>query len=530
MNFKFLKNDILSGFIVFLIALPLCLGIAQASQAPLFSGIVAGIIGGVVIGFLSKSQLSVSGPAAGLVAIVIAGISDLGAFELFLCAVILAGVFQLILGLLKAGSFASFFPLNVIEGMLAGIGLTIIIKQIPDAIGLVSGSSSVGMSDAEDGLHHWIDLNNIISITEFGAMFIAAVGIFILIIWSKIAKGNIRIIPAALITVIAGTIINILLGFVFPNWQLSGSHLVSLNVPTGFSDFFGQFMLPDLNGFFNPKVYTVGAVIAIVASIETLLCIEATDKLDPKKRNTSGNAELRAQGIGNIVSGFLGGLPITSVIVRSSANINAGAKTKMSTIAHGFFLLICVAFIPAILNLIPKAALAAVLIFTGYNLCRPAIFKHMWKDGFTQFIPFLATVLGVVFLDLLQGVAIGAALSVIFMLVAAFKGENKRSFSQRWARLMLAIKNPFTWDDENGRKIMRLNDKLYFLNKTKVKSALKELPKGSEIVIDASQNEYIEADVVSVINTFVKSDAKHRKIKVETVGFQPQYNIANTLS
>lgn len=529
MNFKFLKNDVLSGFIVFLIALPLCLGIAQASQAPLFSGIVAGVVGGVVIGLLSQSQLSVSGPAAGLVAIVIAGISDLGAFELFLCAVVVAGALQLILGLLKAGGFATYFPLNVIEGMLAGIGLTIIIKQIPDAIGFLAETNNVGMVDAEDGLHHWADFSHIKHVTETGAIIISIVGIAILVLWSKFVKGKMKMIPAALIVVIVGTLLNLLFTSVYPAWAMTESHLVRLDVPSSFKDFFGQFMLPDFAGFTNPKVYTTGIVIAIVASIETLLCIEATDKLDPQKRSTSGNVELRAQGIGNIVSGFLGGLPITSVIVRSSANINAGAKSKMSAVYHGVFLLLCVALIPMILNLIPKAALAAILIFTGYNLCRPAIFKHMWKDGMSQFIPFLATVLGVVFLDLLKGVGIGAVLSILFMLITAFKSNNQFTFSQKWKRFIATLKQPFVWNQKDGNKVLELNEQLYFLNKTKVKNVLKDIPFHDSITIDASKSKHIEADVITALKQFILTDAKHKKIKVETVGFDPKFKIKNTI-
>lgn len=528
MNFKFFKNDILSGFIVFLIALPLCLGIAQASQAPLFSGIVAGVVGGIVIGVLSQSQLSVSGPAAGLVAIVIAGISDLGAFELFLCAVIVAGVLQLILGLVKAGGFATYFPLNVIEGMLAGIGLTIIIKQIPDAIGFLAESNNVGMVDADDGLHHWADFAHIKHVTETGAIIISIVGIAILALWAKLVKGKMKMIPAALIVVIVGTLLNLLFTAVYPAWAMTESHLVRLDVPASFSGFFGQFLLPDFAGFTNPKVYTVGIIIAVVASIETLLCIEATDKLDPQKRTTSGNAELRAQGIGNIVSGLIGGLPITSVIVRSSANINAGAKSKMSAVYHGIFLLLCVALIPMVLNLIPKAALAAILIFTGYNLCRPAIFKHMWKDGWSQFIPFLATVLGVVFLDLLKGVGIGAVLSLLFMGIAAFKSESM-TFSEKWKNLISTMKRPFVWTDVNGKKTMQLKEQLYFLNKTKMKNTLRELPYHSEVIIDASQSKHIEADVITVLKHFIHSEAKHKQIKVETIGFDPKFNIKNTI-
>src|SRR5690606_6690712 len=313
----------LAGLIVFLIALPLCLGIAQASNAPLFSGIVSGIIGGIVIGFLSKSNYSVSGPAAGLVAIVIAALQDLGSFEIFLCAVVIAGVFQLLLGFLKAGTFANFFPSSVIEGMLAGIGLTIIFKQLPDAVGYNGPDNLIGMRDGERGMNTDI-LQGITAHIHPGAVIITLLSVAILLLWqTKIVK-KIRIVPAGLLVVVLGTLLNLWFKNSANGLQLNPELLVQLSVPQSASDFLAQFKLPHFQGFFDPKVWGIGATIAVVASIETLLCIEATDKLDPLKRNTSGNAELKAQGIGNILSGFIGGLPITSVIVRSSANINAG--------------------------------------------------------------------------------------------------------------------------------------------------------------------------------------------------------------
>ena len=415
--FAYLKNDFLAGLIVFLIALPLCLGIAQASNAPLFSGIVAGITGGIVIGFFSKSTFSVSGPAAGLVAIIVGALAEIGVFEIFLCAVVLSGVFQLILGFAKAGTFANFFPSSVIEGMLAGIGLTIIFKQLPDAVGY--SSDRVGMLDGERGMN----LNILSGITEnihWGAVIITVVCLAILILWNTKAFKKVQKIPAGLVVVVVGTMLNALFSKASGAMHLNEEFLVQLNVPSSVGAFLSQFTLPDLSGFLNPLIWQYGLIIAVVASIETLLCIEATDKMDPLKRNTSGNSELIAQGIGNITSGFLGGLPITSVIVRSSANINAGAKTKLSTIIHGILLLVCVASIPVILNMIPKSALAAILIFTGYRLARPGIFVHMYHVGRTEFIPFVVTAVAVAlpFLGLLKGVGLGMLISVFYLLRA----------------------------------------------------------------------------------------------------------------
>ncbi len=501
------KKDFLAGLIVFLIALPLCLGIAQASQAPLFSGIVAGVIGGIVIGFLSKSNLSVSGPAAGLVAIVIVAIEQLGAFNIFLCAVMIAGAIQLILGLLKAGSIASYFPSNVIEGMLAGIGLTIIIKELPNALGHNTGSA--GLPDAEDGFV-FADITASLQQIEPAAIIIAITGIVILGLWQSRGFKKLQMIPAGLLVVVVGTLIN-------EGFKLSGSalymgtsYLVNLPIPTSARDFFGQFSLPDFSGMANPEVWKTGIVIAIVASIETLLCIEATDKLDPLKRNTSGNAELRAQGIGNMVSGFIGGLPITSVIVRSSANINAGARTKVSTIAHGLLLLLCVALIPALLNHIPKAALAAILIYTGYRLCRPAIFRHMWEAGRSQFIPFVATVIAVVTLDLLKGVGIGLVISVFYLL-----------------RQNMGI--PYYYHRSsyrNGDLIkLTLAQEVSFLNKASIKETLDKLPPNSKVIIDASRTEYIDFDVLDLIREFAASKAGAANITISLVGFKNIYKV-----
>jgi MFS superfamily sulfate permease-like transporter len=503
----YLKRDIIAGVIVFLIALPLCLGIAQASGAPLWSGIVAGIVGGIVIGSLSGSQLSVVGPAAGLTAIVIAAISDLGAFNIFLCAVMVAGFVQIILGFLKAGTIANYFPTSVIEGMLAGIGLTIIIKQIPDAVGYMNPSGR--MEDAEDGFS-MATITNSLEHVQLGAVIIALIGITILVLWTTKPFKKLALLPSGLIVVILGTVLNQVFLTSGSALYLDNTHLVSLPVASNISEFFGQFMMPDFSGFTNPKVWQTGVVIAVVASIETLLCIEATDKLDPLKRFTPTNRELKAQGIGNMVSGLIGGLPVTSVIVRSSANINAGARTKRSTIIHGTLLLVCAATIPVILNMIPKASLAAILIYTGYRLCNPRVFKHMWHGGMTQFIPFVATVVAVVSLDLLKGVGIGLIISIFYIL------RHNMRIPYYYQRSTYS----------NGELVkLTLAQEVSFLNKASIKETLHNLPENTSVIIDASQTEYIDFDVLDMIKDYTTNQAPEKNIKVSLIGFKNVYNV-----
>lgn len=511
--FSNFKNDAISGIIVFLIALPLCLGIAQASGAPLFSGIVAGVIGGIVIGALSGSQLSVAGPAAGLILIVVGAIEGLG-WESFLCAVIVAGLFQVILGFAKAGSIASYFPSSVIEGMLAGIGLTIIIKQIPEALGY-DGEGHERMVAAEDGFT--LDyITSAFGHMETGALIVSIVGIGILMLWTTKPFQKLKLVPAGLIVVVLGVLINQLFKMQDSALYLGSIHLVNLPIATSFADFTSQFSMPDFAGFMNPQVWQVGLVIAAVASIETLLCIEATDKLDPQKRYTPTNRELKAQGIGNMVSGLIGGLPITSVIVRSSANIHSGAKSKAATIMHGILLLVCVSTIPVILNMIPKASLAAILIFVGYKLCNPKSFIHAYKDGgWTQLIPLVVTTLAVVSIDLLKGVGIGLLVSTIFLLY-----RNMRiPFSFR--------KSSYT----NGELIeIKLAQEVSFLNKAGIKMALDKLPAGSKVVIDASGTEYIDFDVLDLIREFHDNKAGDKDIEMSLVGFKESYKIPQAAS
>lgn len=511
-----LKNDLLAGVIVFLIALPLCLGIAQASGAPLFSGIIAGIIGGIVVGFFSRSALSVSGPAAGLAVIVQSSINDLGGLEmfgLFLCAVVVAGFVQLLLGFLRAGTIANFFPTSVIEGMLAGIGLTIIFKQVPDAFGYDISAHRVGIMDGERGID-WESLFGFYHHVEPTAIIISLLGVGVLALFAMPSMKKYKLVPAGLLVVLLG----IGIGLISNSSGVEALHLekeyfVQLFVPSNTGEFFSQFSFPDFSGFLNPAVWQAGVVIAVVASIETLLCIEATDKLDPLKRFTSGNAELKAQGIGNMLSGLIGGLPITSVIVRSSANINAGGRTKRTTIFHGVLLLVCVATIPALLNYIPKAALAAILIFTGYRLARPAQFKHMYRVGRTEFIPFVVTTVAVAlpFLGLLKGVALGIVISIFYLLRA-----NMRI--------------PYYYqkiESQDGTHVttLKLAQEVSFLNKGSIKMTLESFPEGSNVVIDASQTEYIDFDVVEIIREFHDVQAPLRRITVSLVGFKNIYKI-----
>ncbi|NSL89460.1 SulP family inorganic anion transporter [Chitinophaga sp. Mgbs1] len=508
--FSNIKGDFSSGLVVFLIAVPLCLGIALASGAPLFAGMISGIIGGLVIGFLSGSQLSVSGPAAGLTAIVLTAITKLGAFDIFLLSVVIAGALQFVLGLIKAGTVANYFPSNVITGMLSAIGIIIILKQLPHAFGYdaeAEGSVAFIQADGENTFTALLSTLNHISI---GATVITVISIFIILYWSKIPKVN--LVPAPLVAVIAG----ILLNYAFSGNEvlaLGSNHLVNLPVPSSFSDFIGQFTLPRFSEIGNKEVWISAATIAIIASVETLLNVEATDKLDPMKRYTPPNRELKAQGIGNMVSGMIGGLPITSVIVRSSANINAGGKTKLSTMIHGSLLLICAALIPVLLNKIPLATLAAVLLVTGYKLCKIAIFKEMFRNGKYQWIPFVATVLAIVFTDLLIGIGIGMAVSVL----AILRGNMKSSYYFRKEKY------------QTGDSIrLELAQEVSFLNKASILLTLDHLPNDTTVVIDAHKTAYIDFDVLQTIREFKEIKAPQKNIKVILTGFKEVYNIENT--
>ncbi len=508
--FANLKSDFPSGLVVFLVALPLCLGIALASGAPPLSGIIAGIVGGIVVGTLSRSHISVSGPAAGLTAIVLTAITDLGAFNIFLTAGLIAGIIQLILGFIKAGSISNYFPTNVIEGMLAGIGIIIILKQIPHAVGYDSDFEG-DEAFAEKGGNAWDSILDSFNHVQLGAIVITLISIAILISWDRIGfLKRLKLIPGALVAVIVGVVLNEIFISSGSPLAIEKEHLVNLPVPQSWDDFKNIIVTPDFSGFLNVKVWTVGATIAIVASIETLLCIEASDRMDSQKRYTDTNVELKAQGIGNILSTLIGGLPMTSVVVRSSANANAGAKTKMSAIIHGILLLISVLSIPFLLNKIPLATLAAVLLLVGYKLAKPSIIMHFWHKGKYQFVPFIATLLAVVFTDLLKGVALGIIISILFIL----RGNLKRAYRFR--------KEKF----EDGDVIrIDLAQEVSFLNKAAIKTTLSQIPENSKVVINASDTVYIAHDVLDLIQEFATIRASEENIKVKLKGFKKAYEL-----
>lgn len=509
-----LKSDFASGLVVFLVALPLCLGIAMASGAPLFSGIIAGIVGGIVVGYLSQSQISVTGPAAGLTAIVLTAITDFGAFNIFLTAVFLAGVIQLLLGLVKAGSISNYFPTNVIEGMLAGIGIIIILKQLPHAFGYDSDFEGDESFLQLDGSNTLSALSALLNHVQLGSIVITLISLLILIAWDKLpALKKLKLVPGALIAVILGVILNEVFMATGSSLAIQKQHLVSLPVPTSVDELKAILVFPDFTAVTNSKVWITALTIAVVASIETLLCIEAADRMDAMKRYTDTNVELKAQGIGNIISSLLGGLPMTSVVVRTSANNNAGAKSKMSTIIHGFLLLLSVILIPAVLNKIPLATLAAVLLMVGYKLAKPATFLHFWEKGKYQFVPFIATLVGVVFTDLLKGVALGIVISIIFVL----KGNLKRAYSFR--------KEAYADGDIIH---IDLAQEVSFLNKAAIKSTLKAIPENSKVVINAHDTVYIAHDILDLIREFKTTRAIDENIKVKLKGFKKAYQLQNT--
>lgn len=501
--FSNFRQDLPASIVVFFVALPLCLGIAMASGAPLFSGVIAGIIGGIVVGALSGSKLGVSGPAAGLAVIVLTAIKDLGGFDIFLVAVVLSGIFQLIIGFARAGSIAYFFPSSVIYGMLSGIGIIIFIKQIPHAFGYDKSPAGDFEFMQSDGQNTFSELFNMIDFISPGALIIASVSLAILLLWETdfMKKQKVfQLIQGPVVAVVSGVILNI----IFENmdgFSLRADQLVSVPVATNMGEFFDSFTLPNFTALSNPQVYITGMVIAVVASLETLLCVEATDKQDPYKNVTPTNKELKAQGIGNILSGLIGGLPVTQVIVRSSANMQAGGRTKLSAIFHGIFLLVSIMIIPNILNLIPLSTLAAILFIVGYKLAKPAIFKKMYSQGKGQFIPFVITILGIVFIDLLWGLGIGLVASVFFILVNNYR-----------------IPYTLTREVAEGNKkiIIELAQEVTFLNKASILNSFVQIPNDTHVIIDASKTSYMHYDVTEIIEDFM-SNAVTRGIKLEVI-------------
>lgn len=514
---SYFKTDIQAGLVVFLVALPLCLGIALASGADPLAGIISGVIGGIVVGFISGSQLSVTGPAAGLTAIVGAAIISLGSYETFLMAVVLAGAIQLVMGLVKAGTISNYFPSNVIEGMLMAIGITIILTQLPHAIGYDVAHEG-DFFQFETAFTHGLisDLVDAVNFSHLGAVIVTCVSLAILISYNQIKQlQKLKVVPPALVAVLAGVALNEFFKASNSSLAISSEHLVNLPIPDSFDGFLGQFSMPNWSSFTNPDVWIVAVTIAVVASIETLLCIEASDKLDPLKRFTNSNRELFAQGTGNILSGLIGGIPMTSVIVRTSANINSGGRTKTSTIAHGILLLLAVVSIPFLLNKIPLASLAAVLLMIGYKLASPKIVKHMFKLGWYQFIPFAVTVLATVILkDLLKGVTIGLVVSVFFILRANLK-------------MAYFFKKE---EHKSGAKItIKLAQEVSFLNKAAIKQTLYHIPENSSVILDATDTFYIDHDVLQTIKDFLNIVAVDKEITVELIGFKDSYLMESSL-
>lgn len=506
--FKTIKNDIPASIVVFFVALPLCLGIALASGAPLFSGLIAGIVGGIIVGFLSGSQIGVSGPAAGLAAIVLTAITALGGWENFLVAVVLGGVIQIIFGLLRLGIIGYYFPSSVIKGMLTGIGIIIILKQIPYFFGIdknVTGNYTFLQFDAKNTLTELLKSLDALLSGNFdtGATIIALVAISILILWNNVLskKGKFfQLVQGPLVAVVVGIVFFLLTRD--SNLALTGERLVSVPVPESLSDLKAQLAFPNFSVITRPDVLITAFTIALVASLETLLCVEATDKLDPQKRVTPTNRELFAQGTGNVISGLIGGLPITQVIVRSSANIQSGGKSKASAIIHGFLLLISVMTIPHILNYIPLSVLAAVLFIVGYKLAKPALFKKMYELGWKQFIPFTVTVLGIIFIDLLWGIGLGLAVGIVVILIKSYQNSH-----------FLHIE-----DKSNGKhKIkMALAEEVTFFNKGAILKELDSLPRDTYLELDVRATRYLDNDIIEILDDFAFK-AKERNIDIKLI-------------
>jgi len=512
---NYLKSDLPAGVVVFLVAVPLCLGIAAVSGVPPFAGLIAGFIGGIVVGLISGSKLGVSGPAAGLAVIVYDSIDEIKqtiasdasgealfseAFSMFLLAVFLAGVFQVILGFLKGGIIGYYFPSSVIKGMLSGIGLTIFLKELPHVFGYDKNGQGDYSFFHIDGENTFVHILNAFGNPDLGATIIALVGLAILILWEQnfIRKHYVfNIIQGPLVAILAG--VTLVVSFEGGAFEMLAKHLVNVPVASSSSEFISFFSLPDFGAISSPLIWKTAVVIAIVASLETLLCVEATDKLDPEKNVTPPNRELKAQGVGNMISGLLGGLPITQVIVRSSANIQSGGKSKLSAVFHGFLILGFVGFLPQLLNLIPRASLAAILLMVGYKLAKPATFRSMWQGGMGQFLPFMITILLIIFKDLLWGVSIG-------LVVAIFEV------------LYLNYKKPYNMEIDDTKKTaeyrIQLSEDVSFLNKARILDTLDNIPDGSKVIIDARPSAFIHPDVMEIIEDF-KTHASFSDIEVE---------------
>ena len=508
--FKEFKSDFPASIVVFFVALPLCLGIALASGAPLFSGVIAGIVGGIVVGLMSGSQLGVSGPAAGLAVIVLTAIGALGNFETFLMAVVLAGVLQFLLGFFKAGFIAYFVPSSVIKGMLTGIGLLIILKQIPHAFGYSTDFEGDEAFAQTDGGNTFSAIMNAWDYLTPGAVTIALISFAILIFWDAVLTKKhkvFQILQGPIVVVLVGIAMNLAYQKGLLPFSLDANQIVSLPVANSLGEFVSFFTYPDFSQWNNVAVIKTGIVIAIVASLETLLCVEATDKLDPIKRVTPTNQELKAQGIGNMLSGLIGGLPVTQVIVRSSANITFGAQTKLSAILHGIWLLLSAITIASYLNMIPLASLATILIMVGYKLAKPSLFKQMYSLGWEQFVPFIVTIIAIVFTDLLTGIGLGLIVGLMFTLHHSYRNTY-------------SMKDSMTTAD--GREVHHfvLAEEVSFFNKASIIAALEGVPANTKVVIDCTKSKSIAYDVQEFIHDY-QLHAKLKNIEVETIAFNP---------
>ena len=508
--FQSAAADLPASVVVFLVALPLCLGIALGSNAPnLFAGLIGGIVGGIVIGSLSSSQLSVSGPAAGLTAIVATAIGKLPAYEAFLLAVVLAGCIQLVFGFLKAGFLGDYVPNSVIKGMLAAIGLILILKQLPHLVGYDKDFGGDEAFFQKDNNNTFSEILYALNYLTPVAILIGLLGILVQVLWEKVLvkKATIfKLIPAPLIVVAIGIFLN--KAFAGSNkFALDAEHLVNIPIATSFNQFTSFFTSPNWSFILNADVWAIGITLALVASLETLLSIEAADKLDPYKRVTDNNRELKAQGIGNIVSGLIGGLPLTSVIVRTSANVNAGGKTKLSAIMHGFLLLICVALIPGLLNKIPYAALASILIYTGYKLAKISLFKDFYSKGWDQFIPFVTTILAVLLTDLLKGIIVGIIVGLFFIMRSNFKSA------------VLVV-------NDHDKYLFRFRKDVSFLNKPTVKRKLEMVPDNAFVLIDTTRADFIDKDIIDTINEFtLHAPIKNIRVEIKKSMYKPTHEL-----
>ncbi len=499
---KHFVSDLSSGLVVFLIALPLCLGISLASGAPLFSGIIAGIVGGIVVGIASNSSVNVSGPAASVALVILMAIETLGDFNAVLLATVIAGVFQIILGFLRAGTVAYFFPNAMIKGILASIGLILILKQIPHAFGVSDTFQGLESFWNNDGSNTFSEIVNVIGNIHPGVTIITLVSLAIILLWDRPALKKyafFKFFPSALAAVIISVLLSLLFSTSFPQFALNQSHLVQLPVAGSLGEFASFFSFPDFSYLGNIEIYQIALSIAFIASLESLLSTEAGDKLDPYKRRTSTNRELKAQGIGNIVAGCIGGLPVTAVIVRTSANVNAGGRTKTATITHGLIMLICVASIPVVLNMIPLASLAAVLFVVGYKLTSVSIYKNIYNQGKKQFLPFIITILVVMFTDLITGILVGGSVAIFFIL--------RDNYKNAYVQDKLTI-------ESDTKTILKLAQETTFLNKADIMLFLDHVPKNHHLIIDGSEAKFIHNDIYEIINEF-KETAKFKNITLE---------------